>query len=414
MMSCEWFLKNIEAYLEGQLERRDQAKMEAHAARCEACRQELEFSKAIARTVQNLPPLSVPEDFLKRINEQIDQQPAIILDTRYKRFQKKWAGGWRRYSAVAACAVFAVMVRVDAWNLAERMTMTPQDLIGEEQVIVLSATAAPQKARNIGLPAGTASPDSAVIPQFPQEQENAAPTVKPSAAAPKAEVAATAKPAASGAAKKSPAPAATKAPAVQTKVPSAQATPKAHAGEPSVQITQKPQKTQMESTDALENNTPHLTEPPKEQEASLPSNGLKFTPDTVAQTGEEQEAGIAPQNVGQNESSVVDGYREVPGIAYGLYDNVEVPEEQAPKQPRDIEPPKTTTIGNSIAVLEQDEARVLELVEQYKEDTYGSYYFLTEEKLNEFLKELDQEGIHYSRRIVNNEGGNIAFRFVIA
>ncbi len=408
-MSCQWFLRNIEAYLEGQLTPREQQQMAAHAEQCEACRRELEFSKAIAQTVRNLPPISVPEDFMSRLNEQIDQQPVIVLDNRYKRFQKKWAGGWRKYSAVAACAAFAVMVRVDAWNLAQQMTTAPQDLVGREQVCVTTiGISRAAEDGEVELSQQTPAPSAAVLPQFVQGQKNIGVSVKPSAAP-----SATVKPAASPAAQSSSAQAG-KTTVTQKSTATVTPAPKANASKPGVKTTPRPVTGKPENTAVPATEPPLPSDAPEQQATPQPeNNGFKLTPDTVL-GGSDEAVSVTPQKIDGEGNDLVDGYTEVPGIANGLYANVDVPEKPIAAKPREVDPPGTTTMGNSISVSEQDRARVLELIENYKEDTYGSYYFLTEEKLNEFLEELDQEGIHYNRRIVNNEGGNIAFRFVIA
>lgn len=109
MIDCEQFLENIDKYLDHDLPETDMAQMEAHLRHCEACAQELRFAESIRQSLNNLPPITVPEDFKAKLYEKIEQEKQAPV-------KKPFYLTWKPYSALAACLLLFALVKVNIWD----------------------------------------------------------------------------------------------------------------------------------------------------------------------------------------------------------------------------------------------------------------------------------------------------------
>lgn len=60
-------IDRIYAYLDGELSTREQAELEAHIARCPACREAVEDRRRLQTAAREIPPLRVPPDFTAQV-----------------------------------------------------------------------------------------------------------------------------------------------------------------------------------------------------------------------------------------------------------------------------------------------------------------------------------------------------------
>lgn len=75
MMRCETVKELLEAYIEGEVSKSEQKKLEAHIAGCESCRWELTLTQSIPRLIGSLPTPPVPEDIIPSTLKQIHEAP---------------------------------------------------------------------------------------------------------------------------------------------------------------------------------------------------------------------------------------------------------------------------------------------------------------------------------------------------
>lgn len=112
MRNCEKYREMTEAYIDGFLSDAEKAEFEEHINSCSECREELEFSRAVRSELKKIELPSPPPDFLDRVNAAID---AEIGEN--KKSKKIYAFfGRRSISAIAACALIAVFLGVNADN----------------------------------------------------------------------------------------------------------------------------------------------------------------------------------------------------------------------------------------------------------------------------------------------------------
>ena len=71
-LECEEVLRVIFAYLDGELEAMDRARVEAHLERCRSCFSRAEFERRLKLHMTNLASEPVPAAFERRIRSLID------------------------------------------------------------------------------------------------------------------------------------------------------------------------------------------------------------------------------------------------------------------------------------------------------------------------------------------------------
>lgn len=65
----------MDLYLEGELPRPERTEFERHLAACPACRLELEDRRLLGRALTELPPIEVPESFVKTVLARLPRAP---------------------------------------------------------------------------------------------------------------------------------------------------------------------------------------------------------------------------------------------------------------------------------------------------------------------------------------------------
>lgn len=112
MSDCENFKKMIERYVNDECSLQEKELLDAHTKECSECNDDLLFALSIKNTLRTLPKMEVPDNFLVSLNERLDKE--IISPKR-----KNYLGLWKKYSALAACLLLAVMLRVDVWDMSK-------------------------------------------------------------------------------------------------------------------------------------------------------------------------------------------------------------------------------------------------------------------------------------------------------
>ncbi|MEE0945035.1 MAG: zf-HC2 domain-containing protein [Clostridia bacterium] len=102
MKSCEEYQALIEMYLDSELTREQKHLFETHISSCNECSEALSFAKSIRQTLKTLPEIDVPEDFNTILRQRIN--------TECKAQKKTFTVYARKYCALAACVILAVVI----------------------------------------------------------------------------------------------------------------------------------------------------------------------------------------------------------------------------------------------------------------------------------------------------------------
>lgn len=102
--------------------------LEAHALVCGECKRELEFMRSIINTVQSLPEIDPPADFLDKINERIDKEEKLPV-----RICRKAVPYVRRYGALAACLAIGIAIGTNGKTLVSKMNNDSDGIIESTQ-----------------------------------------------------------------------------------------------------------------------------------------------------------------------------------------------------------------------------------------------------------------------------------------
>ena len=125
-MDCEKFREMLDNYSDLSLQELDT--LEAHALVCGECKRELEFMRSIINTVQSLPEIDPPADFLDKINERIDKEERLPV-----RICRKAVPYVRRYGALAACLAIGIAIGTNGQTLVSKMHNDSDGIIESTQ-----------------------------------------------------------------------------------------------------------------------------------------------------------------------------------------------------------------------------------------------------------------------------------------
>lgn len=121
-MDCSEFFRMLDNY--SSLSGTQLAELEAHAAECDKCRNELEFFKHITKTAASLKAPSPPSDLADRINAEIDRLPKPGFIRSAANSVKR---NIRQYATVAACLVLGIVVGINGKMMNERISGSDND-----------------------------------------------------------------------------------------------------------------------------------------------------------------------------------------------------------------------------------------------------------------------------------------------
>lgn len=401
-MNCEKFANMLDNYAD--LSAAEIAELEAHAELCESCAADLTFIRSVLGTLNSLPPIDTPIDFLDSVNARLDAE--LDRESPIERFVRRSKPYVYRYGSLAACVAIAAAVGVNAELLISRMNNDGNDIVIEERTTVNDAH--DDKAADGALTEfNTAEP----------VQNTAAPSSAPA-------VIETVKPTQKPAAKQTTAPAngavrskrTDSTPYVSQNSSKAEASVPSNRSEAPAKVTlpkasSAPQPSDIEPTKV--NPTPEQkteTNPPAETAAAAYTDAPKqenipaaasydapaaasYSP--AARTMPDDKYAAAPAAEPTAEAADEADY----SIAYHEMDNFS--DNVTAYAP----------LSSMISVKAKDAERVRELVEVFISGAYGDYYMITAEDMNHLLGQFDREGIWYSANITES-GNKVSFRIV--
>lgn len=136
MEDCGKYSKMTEDYIDGLLTDAEKAEFEKHINSCAECMNELNFSRSLRNELKKIDLPIPPIDFLENLNAKIDAE--ISENNKTKKIRP--FPGRRSFSAVAACALIAVFLGVNANNeltkkispSSEQTDMTFNDILKQD------------------------------------------------------------------------------------------------------------------------------------------------------------------------------------------------------------------------------------------------------------------------------------------
>ena len=117
MSDCDRFNKILDSMPYGNISEEDRSFLNSHAEICEKCSEELAFVSNIEKTLHTMPKLEVPDDFMSSLNKKLDLEEKIKKSS-FDIENRKIFGSWKKYSALTACLLLAVLAKVDVWDVS--------------------------------------------------------------------------------------------------------------------------------------------------------------------------------------------------------------------------------------------------------------------------------------------------------
>ena len=376
-MKCDEFQSLLDNY--ESLSDEEKLNMTLHTAECAECRADLDFMLSIINVTKNLPPVKASDNFISELNKKIDieemkQKHKITLIRRA-------VTDWKRYGAVAACLLLAVVVGFNSNSLISDMSHSDNGIIIEE---VVTSTSTPVSTPEIIVPQVTMYPVENVTPETQKTEIKANKTVTKPSIKPEAQ-------------KNTPKPQITSKPEVNVNVA-------VQTQKPEVKPTDIPVQTPSatEATVVVSDQIVEATEAPY----TLHREGYRVSEDPAVQVASVE---VESENNIAREYSVA-GTKEQ--LALGVYTPLD-----RNGNPTDYDVNTGGVIADSptvdsILVSSEDEAVVRDLISRYITGNYGMYYMSTEDKLNRFFEELDKAGISYEK-FLHSSTNKISFKLVI-
>lgn len=389
-MTCSEFQSLLDEY--ESLSDEQKLNMTLHTAECESCRNDLDFMLSVINVTKNLPPIKAPDNFISELNKRIDLEE--IKQKRKLAVIRTYMTEWKRYGAVAACLLLAVVVGFNGKSLVSDMTNNGNGIITEEVTTFdVPKDVSQNPVENSGSEVPTLSTDIVV----PKVGENRAEAVNNAALVTPA-VKATAKP-----------------------VTKATAEPKNNSVSTVKSVdnvavqTQEP--TNIKEQNNLDISTPSPAADNEAATASVAYNGTDVNePYTLQRDGYKiSQDSVEVASVNEPDvNSVASGYvvaSDKEQLALGLYTPLDMS-----GNPTDYDFDTgviaDSPIVDSILVSSEDEAVVRDLISRYITGNYGMYYMSTEDKLNRFFDELDKAGISYEK-FLKSSTNRISFKLVV-
>lgn len=177
MKSCEEWQAQIEPYLDGALTRDEEQRFLTHISSCLECSEALEFAKAVRASLAQLPGIDVPDDFCEKLHERIGSE----------KIKRRTFGTYaKRYGALAACVVLAVVVKTGVSEYDFTKSGESDELAAQYTAATSQPTFEPtaditsvQEQKTGGSSDNTPTNDKIINNEQKRTEVTAMPTVKP-------------------------------------------------------------------------------------------------------------------------------------------------------------------------------------------------------------------------------------------
>lgn len=400
-MTCDEFQSLLDEY--ESLSDEQKLNMTLHTAECESCRNDLDFMLSVINVTKNLPPIKAPDNFISDLNKKIDLEE--IKQKRKLVAIRNYMTEWKRYGAVAACLLLAVVVGFNGKSLVSDMMNDSDGIITEEVT-------------SFDIETNAAEDNSFATPTPETELREAVPVNQVSSQKADSDAEENKKPASVTPSVKVTAEIDTKAPAVPDKNSVNDSKNAVDvSNEATAVVSPTWESVNVVKQDDFGKSTPSPTvsdEPAAatvaedhtvgDEPYTLQRDGYRISQDSV-----EVASVSEPKN-----NSVASGYAvadDTEQLALGLYTPID-----GNGNPTDYDFEMgviaDSPIVDSILVSSEDEATVRDLLSRYITGNYGMYFMSTEDKLNKLFDELDKAGISYEK-FLKSSTNKISFKLIV-
>jgi anti-sigma factor RsiW len=162
-MNCRKFYRNLEDYLDGELDFAGRFSMERHAEQCLACGKKLADARGLRLLTASLARVKAPADFEERVCREIALRKSQGIFSRVRNFLA-FGFEWRRFAFVAtafAALVFGIFFAQQIWRDAPFPAVAEKSNSAEETDIL----EAPENFKMEALDLLLVSPDNRYTPE---------------------------------------------------------------------------------------------------------------------------------------------------------------------------------------------------------------------------------------------------------
>ncbi|MDO5396985.1 MAG: hypothetical protein Q4G33_03565 [bacterium] len=419
-MNCDMFAQMLDNYAD--LTDADMRELETHAEMCEGCNADLVFMRSILGTVNSLPPIDPPSDFLENVNARLDAE--LAGESMIRRFARRSKPYVYRYGAIAACAVLTIGVGMNADMLLSKMNNDSSGVITEERITDIRDDEAHETADDHA----AAEPEALNGSAQPAHEKDAAvkTTDAPVLQTPKPLSSPAAVPSKSGSAAKRSSEASS-GKQTNTAAESASSNRAEPAGNKDLPVTSPaPQPSATENIRTDSTPVPNTDAQPAAknsdgEKASVNSEVPETVPEQTPADKKNDEKIIgraaepAPYSIDERARSVPDEYVALAATEEPSEENFDALDYSIAYSEMDNTNSNVTAyapLSSMVSIKSKDAARVQELVDVFVSGVYENYYMINTVDMRNLLGQFDREGIWYSANIKESDG-SISFRLVI-
>lgn len=372
-MDCEKFMSMLDRYAD--LTDVESTQLNEHAQNCDSCKAEVEFLQSIIETTHSLPPIEPPTDFLDTVNARLDE--TLAAEPRITVFVRNAKPYINRYGTIAACLALGIAIGANGNMLVSRMNGATDGVISSTSTV-----------SNSGTTPETNDTSDVQVSETALPQENINETLLTAPAA----VSSTQAPTQKSAQKNTVVTSSTVVSSEQSSV-TQEATVK-----PAKPVVTTAPVTEVPETEAIVTAQPLETNVPMQQAENVAVY-------TAAET-----ASVPTEETLNPNVRMINEPEDTPQV----YAEVDVAAEYsiATATPEFDSTYAATPLSSTILINEADAERVKQIIPEYIESVYGSYYMTTGDKLYKFAQRLESEGIWYYANLTDR-GSKISFKLLV-
>lgn len=363
MSDCEFYRELIEQNLSGECSEEEILLLNEHLKECPSCKEEAKFAFKIQNTLRSLPKIEAPDNFLMSLNEKLDLEDKLNAETPDIKFNR-FVSSWKKYSALTACLLLAVLVKINIWNIPDSAN-TDEAAIDDVNNVTVSQIA-PEASNEVQISPEIPEVAEEIISQTPVSFQN---LIKQEPPAP-----------------------------VKVQKQEVKAEPVQVQEENKVYVVKATTPHSHAKTPEYSNNTQNvvvLDSAPKNQRVNLDDYKIMVT-DEFLQTCYVDEVPsnkvivATPTNVSSAKNINVDT------------SSLKVPEAN------------NGAGSGSLLVSSNDEEMVQDILKKYSLKTENNTFMLSSENYKSFIRELKICGIPYRDYMIHSQKTNVAFQLIVS
>lgn len=351
------FYNRIDDFVYGECSEEEFSEFEKHMESCKKCKEEYELAVSVKLAMSSMPKITPPADFSEMLNKRLDSEISKPVKIR--------PSVYRKYSAVAACVALVAVLGIDSAKLTDDAFYVPFD--------TLPVSSVPENYIN-HVPESSLQEDVvAVIPSTSAENVQIDPIQKAS---------------------------------TNKLLPEKVAVPESDYNVQKNKTVIYSTENKSEDSVYIQNDIPKYMDP--RENVVLASTVEK----------EYQIKAVKPEDVPVKQRDLQAEFALLENPKTGNI--IATPATLASLEGVQIQEIKSNGTGaheygvgsGSIFISSEDQNTVNELLNKYQSQEDHSVYYFTGENFDSFTNELEDNGINYEKRLISQDGSNVAFKVV--